>query len=301
MEKTMRSLWLENQTLKISPEFQIPVPGKNEALIRVRLAGICSTDLEMVKGYYPFTGVPGHEFVGEVAAAPDNPSWVGKRVVGEINITCGTCRECRAGRQTHCLNRSVHAVPDEVPDELAVFCEPLAAALEIQTQIQVHPDDRVLVIGAGRLGQLIARTLALAGCDLQVLVRTDAQRKLLDSIGAAIITQAELPQRSMDLVVEATGSPDGFLLAREAVRPQGTIVLKSTYKGQLNLDVSSLVVDEIKLVGSRCGPFAPAIRMLATGLIDPANLIDATFPLEEWQAAYASAAAPGTFKVLLRP
>lgn len=318
----MRSLWLENQTLKISPEIQTPVPGKNEALVRVRLAGICSTDLEMVRGYYPFTGVPGHEFVGEVVTAPDNRGWEGKRVVGEINITCGTCRECRAGRYSHCLNRSVlgikqkdgafaeyltlpiqnlHVVPDDVPDELAVFCEPLAAALEIQTQIQIHPDDHVLVIGAGRLGQLIARTLALTGCGLQVLVRTEAQRKLLGSTGAAIITQAELPQHSMDLVVEATGSPDGFLLARDAVRPKGTIVLKSTYKGQLNLDVSSLVVDEITLIGSRCGPFAPALRMLATGVIDPVDLIDATFLLEEWWEAYARAATPGTFKVLIRP
>lgn len=318
----MKALWLENQTIRFRRDVQVPTPDEDEALIRVRLAGICSTDLEMVKGYYPFTGILGHEFVGEVISAPAHHSWEGKRVVGEINLTCGTCQECRAGRDSHCLNRQVlgikqkngvfaeyltlpvrnlHLVPDEIPDEMAVFCEPLAAALEIQSQIQIHPEDRVLVIGAGRLGQLIARALALTGCDLHVLVRRDNHRNLLELTGAKFLTEESLPQGIMDLVVEATGSPPGFELARQAVRPRGTIVMKSTYKGQLSIDVSALVVDEITLVGSRCGPFAPALRMLASGLINPINMIEGKYPLEEGQEALAQAALPGTLKLLMCP
>jgi threonine dehydrogenase-like Zn-dependent dehydrogenase len=195
----------------------------------------------------------------------------------------------------------LHPVPDSVTDELAVFCEPLAAALEIQTQVQIRPTDRILVIGAGRLGQLAARTLAQTACHLFVLVRRENQRSLLESTRATFLTQQALPLRSMDLVVEVTGSPEGFQIAREAVRPQGTIVLKSTYKGQLSIDASSLVVDEIRILGSRCGPFAPALRMLAAGLIDPTDMIEGKYPLEAGEEALARAALPGTLKILLSP
>jgi threonine dehydrogenase-like Zn-dependent dehydrogenase len=315
----MKGLWLENNQLSFR---EIPKPEKpDEALIRIRKAGICGTDLELVKGYYPYTGIPGHEFVGEVVDSPD-PAWIGKRVAGEINAVCGICEQCRSGRLTHCDNRSVlgivnrdgvfaeyttlpvenlHAVPDEVPDEAAVFTEPLAAALEIQQQVQIHPTDRVLLIGAGRLGQLIAQTLVLTGCGLQVVARHPLQKKILEEHGIRLIDAGDVQQRRYDLVVEATGSPSGFELARKALRPRGTLVLKSTYKGEMTLNFSSMVVDEIQLIGSRCGPFEPALRLLADRQVDPAPLIAAEYPLEDAIKAFAEAGKTGMLKVLLNP
>src|SRR6266540_5977633 len=276
----MKALWLENNRISLSDALQPHKP--NEALIKIRKAGICSTDLELVKGYYPYTGILGHEFVGEVVEAQD-ASWIGQRVVGEINVVCNQCEQCLNGRPTHCENRTVlgivnrdgtfaefttlpianlHRVPDSVPDEMAVFTEPLAAALEIQDQIQIKPSDRVLLVGAGRLGQLIAQTLALTGCDLHVVARHSYQQKLLSARGIQFITGEQIQPRKWDIVVEATGSPSGFSLARRAIRPRGTMVLKSTYKGDMSVNFSSIVVDEINLIGSRCGPFGPALRLL---------------------------------------
>src|SRR5512142_808210 len=240
----MNALWLEDNKLSLRDISQPRKP--NEALIKIRKAGICSTDLELVKGYYPYTGVIGHEFVGEVVEA-DDVSWVGQRVVGEINVACGQCEQCRNGRPTHCEGRTVlgivnrdgtfaefsqlpitnlHRVPVSVPDEMAVFTEPLAAALEIQDQIHIKPTDRVLLIGAGRLGQLIAQTLALTGCDLRVVARHAQQQNLLKARGIRIITEDEIQPWRWDIVVEATGSPSGFALARQAIRPRRTLVLK---------------------------------------------------------------------------
>lgn len=316
----MRALWLENR--QISLRENCPRPEKTEeALIKIRLAGICGTDLEMVKGYYPFTGVPGHEFVGEVVAnAP--AEWLGKRVVGEINAVCGACEACQNGRPTHCEKRSVlgilnrdgifaeyttlplenlHLVPDSVGDEQAVFTEPLAAALEIQQQLQIHPTDRILLIGAGRLGQLIAQTLALTGCDLRVVARHPLQQKLLTGRGIRLLAEAEVQPRRWDVVVEATGSPSGFNLARRALRPRGTLLLKSTYRGEQTLNLSPFVVDEITILGSRCGPFAPALRLLAAQKVDPTPLIAARLSLAEALAAFEQAAQPGMLKVLIQP
>lgn len=315
----MLALWLENQHLDVR---SIPEPQANgEALIRVRLAGICSTDLELVKGYYPYRGVLGHEFVGEVAEAPD-PSWIGQRVVGEINAVCGECEPCRRGYPTHCENRTVlgivnrdgtfaeytrlplanlHRVPEGVPDEKAVFTEPLAAALEILEQAHIRPTDRVLVIGAGRLGLLIAQVMAQIGCDLRVLARREHPRALLRGWGIRPINEAEIAPRRWDVVVEATGSPEGFALARKAIRPRGLLVMKSTYKGNLEVNFSSLVVDEIQILGSRCGPFEPALRLLESGRVDPSPLIMDEFPLEKGLQAFERAAQPGVLKVLLRP
>jgi 2-desacetyl-2-hydroxyethyl bacteriochlorophyllide A dehydrogenase len=315
----MQALWLENHKIELR---NIQQPDKSgEALIRIRMAGICSTDLELVKGYYPYTGVPGHEFVGEVVAAPD-PSWVGQRVVGEINAICGTCETCRAGRPTHCENRTVlgivkrdgvfaeyiklplenlHRVPDTVPDEAAVFTEPLAAALEIQQQVQIKPTDRVLLIGAGRLGQLIAQTLALTGCHLAVVARHTHQKDLLKARGIQSITENDLQPHQWDVVVEATGSAQGFDLARKAIRPRGTLVLKSTYKGDVQVNFSSIVVDEITVIGSRCGPFAPALRLLETREVDPIGLITAEYKLNDALNAFDLAAQPGMLKILLKP
>jgi 2-desacetyl-2-hydroxyethyl bacteriochlorophyllide A dehydrogenase len=318
----MQALWLENQALHFRQDVKVPEPEVGEALIQVRLTGICATDLEMANGYYPFTGVPGHEFVGVVTLAPGQPTWRGQRVVGEINIACGECTQCLAGRTSHCEKRRVlgirdypgafaqylvlpitnlHRVPDSVTDERAVFAEPLAAALEIQEQIKISPGERVLIVGAGRLGQLIAQTLALTGCDISAVVRHERQRQLLRERGVASITAEEVESGRWDLVVDASGSKEGFQLARQAVRPGGTIVLKSTFKGETELNLSAVVVDEVTLVGSRCGPFAPALRLLESGRVDPSALIDARLSLTEAEKAYQLAAQPGAFKILFDP
>jgi threonine dehydrogenase-like Zn-dependent dehydrogenase len=315
----MQSLWLENQTLSLR---EIPRPNKpGEALVKIRLSGICGTDLELVRGYYPFTGVLGHEFVGEVLESPES-DWIGKRVVGEINAVCGECTQCRSGRPTHCENRSVlgilnrdgvhaefctlplanlHIVPASVSDEAAVFTEPLAAALEIQQQVHIQPGVRVLLVGAGRLGQLIAQTLVLTGCDLHVLARHPDQKSLLESRKIRIISEPEVQPRFWDVVVEATGSPSGFDLARRALRPRGTLVLKSTYHGEMLVNWSPFVVDEITIIGSRCGPFAPAVRLLERGQVDPTILIAERYKLANAMQAMAAAQKPGIQKILLIP
>lgn len=313
----MKALWLENNQISMR---EIAQPNKpNEALIKIRKAGICSTDLELVKGYYPYTGVIGHEFVGEVVSAPDR-SWVGRRVVGDINAVCGKCEACINGRQTHCENRTVlgivnrdgvfaeyttlplenlHHVPDSVPDEWAVFTEPLAAALEIQQQIQIHPADRVLVVGAGRLGQLIAQTLALTGCDLRVVARHAHVQELLQARGIRTLTEADIQPRRWDVVVEVTGSAEGFNLARKAIRPRGTLVMKSTYKGEMSVNFSSIVVDEINIIGSRCGPFEPALRLMEKREVDPSVLVTANYKLDDTLKAFEHAAKAGVLKVLV--
>jgi threonine dehydrogenase-like Zn-dependent dehydrogenase len=194
---------------------------------------------------------------------------------------------------------NLQRVPDSVSDEMAVFTEPLAAALEIQQQIQVRPTDRVLLIGAGRLGQLIAQTLALTGCDLRVVARHTQQQSLLKALGIRLITEEEIEPWRWDIVVEATGSPSGFSLARRAVRPRGTLVLKSTYKGEMNVNFSSIVVDEINLIGSRCGPFEPALRLLESRQVDPTVLIADEFKLEDGLKAFEHAAETGVLKVLI--
>ena len=313
----MKAVWLENNQIKLT-DVQQPV-RPDEALIKIRMAGICSTDLELVKGYYPYTGILGHEFVGEVVSAPDT-AWVGQRVVGEINAVCGTCEACLNGRSTHCENRTVlgiadrngvfaeytslplknlYRVPDSVPDEQAVFVEPLAAALEIQEQIKLQKTDRVLLIGAGRLGQLIAQTLALTGCDLHVVARSLPAQQLLAARGIKVIADGDVQSQKWDVVIEATGSTDGFTLARRAVRPRGTMVLKSTYKGDISVNISSIVVDEITVLGSRCGPFEPALRLLETRAVDPSVLVSDRYKLTDAIKAFEKAAQPGVLKVLL--
>ncbi len=303
----MRALWLENRQLRLRDDVATPT---GEAVVRVLFAGICNTDIQLTRGYYPFTGIPGHEFVGH---------WNGKRVVGEINAVCGNCEACRSGRSTHCERRTVlgiknrngsfaeyltlpienlHEVSDAIATEEAVFVEPVAAALEIQQQVRITPDDRVLVVGDGKLGQLVAQTLALTGCRLTVLGRHRQKLALLQDRG--IETVETPPTRKFDVVVECSGSPDGFFVARSALRPRGTLVMKSTYAGELTLNASSLVVDEITMIGSRCGPFAPALRLLAERSIDVRPLITETYPLDDALAAFEHAQRPGTLKVLVR-
>ena len=317
----MRGLWLEDRQLRLREDLPIPVPGPGEALVRVRLAGICATDLELRQGYYPFAGIPGHEFVGEIATAPDQPERRGERVVGEINLPCGHCAPCRAGRGNHCERRRVlgikdqngafaeylvlplanlHAVPDTLPDEAAVFCEPLAAALSIPEQRPIRAGERVLIVGAGRLGQLIALSLAGGDHALQVVARHPRQRALLEAAGIPWIGEDGVTPGAWDLVIEASGTPAGFELARRALRAAGTLVLKSTYARRAEIDLSRLVVDEITLIGSRCGPFATALERLRQGL-DPRPLIEGRYPLAQAITAFAAAARPGALKILITP
>jgi 2-desacetyl-2-hydroxyethyl bacteriochlorophyllide A dehydrogenase len=318
----MKALWLEDLALSLR-DVDVPVPAAGEALIRVRLSGICGTDLELARGYYPFTGVIGHEFVGDVVESPD-ASWIGARVVGEINAACGECEQCVAGRPTHCERRTVlgivgrdgchaeyttlplanlHRVPDSVPDDAAVFVEPIAAAIEILQQVPIGAADRVLLVGAGRLGQLVAQVLASAGARVRVVARHAHQRELLHARGIETIEAADVEPRRWDVVVEATGSPSGFDIAAAALRPRGTLVLKSTYRGDVTLALAPFVVDEITIVGSRCGPFAPALELLESGAVDPLPLIAARYLLADADAVEAMRAAqqPGMMKVLLEP
>ncbi len=314
----MKALWLENNQLQLRSDVPIPEPPPGEALVRVVRAGICNTDLELLRGYYPYTGILGHEFVGVVEQGPKQ--LVGQRVVGEINAVCGECRFCRSGQPTHCENRTVlgivnrngafaeyltlpyanlHPVPDTVPTDVATFTEPVAAALEIQQQVSVRPDDRVLVVGDGKLGQLVAQTLALTGCELLVVGR---HRNKLDRLAARGIKTGladAVTERAFDLSVECTGNPEGFAIARRALRPRGTLVLKSTYADRLTFDVSSLVVDEITLIGSRCGPFPQALQLLSQEKLDVNYLIQTRYPLDEAIAAFDRAQERGVLKVLL--
>lgn len=297
----------------------VPSPSRpGEATIRVRLAGVCATDLELVRGYMGFEGVLGHEFVGEVIDAPDR-AWVGQRVVGDINAACGACPTCRAGRPHHCPTRTVlgilgrdgcfaettslplanlHPVPDAVSDEAAVFVEPLAAALRIVEQVHVKPTDRVLVLGLGRLGQLCARVLALTGADV-VGVGSPARAALLPRSIPAVRREHAASLAGADVVVDCTGSPDGLGLAKQLVRAQGTIVLKTTVHDLGDAQPAAWVVDEVTIVGSRCGPFAPALRALARGLVDPTPLISARRPLSDGVALLDLAAK--SVKVLVAP
>lgn len=331
----MRALRLTDRGLIFDPLAPTPQPLPGEGLIRVRLAGVCATDLALLAGYKGgFRGILGHEFVGEVVAAPDAPEWVGRRVVGEINVGCGSCALCARGLAKHCPQRyavgikgkdgafadlltlpvaNLHAVPDEVRDEQAVFAEPLAAALEVLEQAPIGPTSRVVVIGDGRLGLLISQVVALTGCDLTVIGRHAAKLDLLAQWGCgatALDGSAEagaLAATPIDVVIEATGAPQGFAAARALVRPGGVLVLKSTFAGemspraQMHVDLNSLVVDEVTVIGSRCGPFAPALRLLASGRVQVEPLIQARYALGDGVAAVRYAGQRGVLKVVLAP
>jgi threonine dehydrogenase-like Zn-dependent dehydrogenase len=314
----MRGLWLENGTLRLRFDLPVPTPPAGEALVRVLRAGICNTDLELVRGYEPFTGILGHEFVGVAEAGPGD--LVGRRVVGEINAVCHECPACRAGRPRHCERRTVlgivgrdgamaeflslpaenlHVVPDGIATDDATFTEPLAAALEIREQVPIGRDDRVLLVGDGKLGLLIAQTLAPTGCGLFVAGRHPRKLAVLAARGVRTGTIDDIEAGGFDVAIECTGNPDGFRDALRGLRPRGTMVMKSTYAGRLYLDASVVVVNEITLVGSRCGPFPPALRLLADGAVDAASLVEARYPLADALEAFEHAARPGALKVLV--
>ena len=315
----MRALTLRSG-LEYCEQYPTPTPAGGEAVVRVIQAGICATDLQLVQGYMGFQGVPGHEFVGIVDEAPHHPDLVGKRVVGEINAACRVCPVCQAGRLTHCPHRTtlgidrrdgafadfltlpvenLYPLPDEITNDQAVFTEPLAAACQILEQVPIDATDRVLVIGDGKLGLLCAQVLHRTGCRLTVLGRHPEKLQILAARGILTSQDPASLLPGLDIVVEATGTADGFKLAREHVRSRGTIVLKSTYHGQTAVDMTALVVHEITVVGSRCGPFPRAIELLKESAVDVQSLIHKRFPIEQGTDAFAYAAKKGVLKVLL--
>jgi threonine dehydrogenase-like Zn-dependent dehydrogenase len=313
----MQGIWIQDQQVTLRSDLPEPVPPAGEARVRVLKAGICNTDLELLRGYYPFTGVLGHEFVGVVESEGE---WRGKRVCGEINVTCGVCAQCRAGRPTHCERRTtlgmhsrhgafahyltlpyknLQAVPASVTDDEAVFTEPLAASVEILEQVHLHPSDTVVVLGDGKLGLLCAQVMATTGCNMLAIGKHSAKLRILEARGIRTALITEAPSLRADVVVECTGHANGFALACQFLRPRGTLVLKSTYAGSLTVDMSRLVVDEVTLIGSRCGPFAPALDLLARKRVDVTSLIQARYPLKDGVLALEKAGRPGMLKVLL--
>ena len=319
---------------------QKPLPKlrRGWALIRVRLAGICNTDVEILRGYHQFHGVPGHEFVGEVeqiagVSAAERKRWLGKRVAGEINVACSAygynpvCQFCRRGLKTHCARRTVlgivahdgafaeyltlplenlHPIPANMPDEKAAFIEPLAAACEILEQIPIHKFPRAAVLGDGKLAQLIALVLHAAKCNVTLFGKHESKLRLAHQAG---VTTKKVRGDASDLrriketcclVVEATGSPTGLMLAQQMTEPRGTLLLKSTFHGATPVETWPIVVKEITVVGSRCGPFAEAIQLLRSGKVDPTPLISRTFPLRHAASAIVYAQKRGVMKVLLK-
>jgi 2-desacetyl-2-hydroxyethyl bacteriochlorophyllide A dehydrogenase len=319
----MKALYFDGQ-LSIR-EVPKPHPAAGEALVHVRFAGICGTDRQILKGYAGFRGVPGHEFVGEVVECQSS-AWVGKRVVGEINISCGHCDWCRHGLGRHCKSRAVmgiinwqgafaefvtlpivnlHEVPAKIPDEVAVFAEPVAAACEILEQMPRAAGMRAAVVGAGRLGLLVAQVLRHAGSDVTVIGRNARKLDLARSWGLCGVraegasSDRKLPGKSFPLVVEATGSPEGLGAAMRLVEPRGTVVMKSTFHQPAQFDTAKLVVDEITLLGSRCGNFEKALELLKAGVIHTREMIWKTFPLEQGLEAFHELENPDCLKVLL--
>jgi threonine dehydrogenase-like Zn-dependent dehydrogenase len=312
----MRALLFDGQ-LSYRPEHPAPTPLDGETLVRVHCAGVCETDLQLMKGYMDFRGILGHEFVGVAESGP----FAGRRVVGEINCACRRCSTCLAGLPTHCPNRTVlgilnhdgafadtisvpqanlHLVPDSLPTDIAVFTEPVAAAFQITAQVEVRASDRVVVLGDGRLGNLCAQVLAARSDHLLVVGKHSDKLALLKAKGIATARLSDaLEARAADIVVDCTGSSSGLPTALTLVRPRGTIVLKTTVAGEQTLAWAPFVIDEVTLVGSRCGPFDQALAALERGTIDVRPLISDRFDLPQGVDALERATAPGVLKVLL--
>ena len=315
----MYALTMTTSGPRVDPDYPSPSGGAHTAIVALTAAGICATDLEITRGYADFIGVMGHEWVGVVQDC-DDPSWIGSRVVGSINTGCGECSVCQGGQPHHCSARTVlgirgqdgafaehfavpianlHRVPDNLSDERAVFAEPLAAALEILQQVHIRPGSTVIVLGVGRLGQLCCRVLALTGAHVYGVGRSRLRLDRLPTGVQAVDDPSVLPPA--DVVVDCTGSPQGLGLATEHVRPGGTIVLKTTTQETSAPTANPWVLSEVTIVGSRCGPFEPALRLMASGVVDPSPLITARFPLSRGLDALAAAAAREHIKVLILP
>ncbi|MBM3785495.1 MAG: zinc-binding dehydrogenase [Acidobacteria bacterium] len=291
------------------------------ARIRLRMAGICNTDLELKAGYYGFRGIPGHEFAGTVEECPAAPEWIGKRVVGEINLACGACEWCARGLGRHCPTRTVLGIvrhpgafaesltlpvenlleiPESLSDDEAVFTEPVAAACEILEQCPWLRGGEAAVLGDGKLGLLIGQVLLAHGCQVHQFGRHAAKLAIVKRRGAMVSLAANRPKGRFDLVVDATGSAEGLASAVAMCRPRGTVVMKSTVHNRVGIDMASVIVPEITLLGSRCGRFQPALELLGNKRIDVLDLIHESFPLAMGCTAFERAAARGVLKVLLR-
>jgi threonine dehydrogenase-like Zn-dependent dehydrogenase len=316
----MLSVYLQGGVIEVR---DIPQPQRSEgfALIRLVCAGICNTDLELQRGYYGFRGTPGHEFVGEVVEA-DSPHWVGQRVVGDINLACGVCEACRRGMGRHCPARTVlgivkhpgafqefftlpeanlHLVPEEVATEHAVFTEPIAAACEILEQVSIPPGNAVAVLGDGKLGLLIAQVLLAHGYDVTHFGKHMEKLTISERAGARIEMAGVVPHAAYDWVVEATGSQTGLTDAIRTTRPRGVVIMKSTVHGSVSFDAAGVIVNEITLIGSRCGRFEPALELLKAGKIHLDAMISERMPLQMAAKAFARAAEKRVLKVLLTP
>ena len=331
----MRALVFHNNALTLEKNYRQPDLQPGEALIRVVQAGICNTDLEITRGYLNFQGILGHEFVGIVEAVHEGPgataltSLIGKRVVGEINAACHRidCFYCQHNMPTHCSSRTtlgilnrdgafaeyltlptanLHLVPDTVSDEEAVFVEPLAANFEMLEQVHVKPTDSAVVLGDGKMGQLAAQVLTLVGCEVMMVGKHEEKLALAAQRGVRTYVLDDAKsfalenRRRADMVVECSGSAQGLEMALRIVRPRGVIVLKSTVADKSTLDLALIVIDEIRVQGSRCGPFAPALRALSQKLVDVRPLISACYTLDEGLAAFQHAGQKGALKVLVR-
>lgn len=314
-----QAVYLEKGRISIRP-FSFSELPEGFALIRLLIAGICNTDLELQRGYYGFSGVPGHEFVGEVVEA-SNRELIGKRVVGEINLACGVCSWCARGLGRHCPSRTVlgivrhpgafsefltlpernlHVVPDSVSSEAAVFTEPLAAAGEILDQVHMPAGARVAVLGDGKLGLLISQVLQTNGLKVHQFGRHPEKLRLAQRTGVTTeLVRDAMPVAEYAWVVDATGSASGLRTAVQMTEPRGTVILKSTVHGEVPVDTAPVIVNEITLVGSRCGRFEPALALLESHRIDVESMISESLPLTEAPKAFARAAGRGVLKVLL--
>ena len=313
----MKALHLSENEITYREEYRSNPPASSMVRVKVLQAGICETDLQLKRGYMQFEGVPGHEFVGVAESGPH----LGKRVVGEINCACEQCDLCRRGRPRHCPNRTVigilnhdgafaenvwvpqrnlHVVPDDVPTERAVFTEPVAAACRILEQISLGTSDRVVIFGDGRLGNLCAQVLRTTGCSLIVVGKHDWKLQQLASLSIETTLLDDFqPTADADIVVDCTGSSSGLTWALPTVKPCGTVVLKTTVAEDQTIHMSPIVIDEVRVLGSRCGPFMPALSMIADGRVCVDSLVSARYPLSQGAEALRHAERPDALKILL--
>lgn len=313
----MRAVVLNAEGVFVDSDYARPQPAAGEVLVRLLRAGICETDLQLMQGYMGFRGVLGHEFVG----VAEEGRFRGRRVVGEINCSCGSCEYCRAGLRNHCPHRSVlgilnhdgafadyvavpernlHPVPEELLTDVAVFTEPLAAAFQIPSQIALHKEHRVVVLGDGRLGNLCAQVIALSGCRLTVIGKHRDKLALLQRRGIETALLDDVtPKRFADIVVDCTGSPSGLPTALQWVKPRGTVVLKTTIADSQSVAAAPLVIDEITVIGSRCGPFPRAMEALQRGEVEVTPLVAGTYPLDQAVSALEHARSQPVLKLLL--
>lgn len=313
-----------DETLKYVTDYNTPKMDSNEALIKISMVGICNTDLEITKGYMGYKGILGHEFVGivEEVENPKDKNLIGKRVVGEINLGCGNCNWCNQGLSRHCPNRStlgilnkegcfaqyltlpvsnLLVVPDSIPDEVAVFTEPLAAALEILEQLHIKPYEKVAVLGDGKLGLLIALALNASNIDINLIGKHQNKLDIAKNqgINTELLSDIKI-EKKYDVVIEATGSVSGFQTSIALVKPRGVLVLKSTIASEKDLNLAPVVIDEITILGSRCGQFAPALRLMEKNIINFSPLISKILPFKQAIEGFELNRKKDTIKILLK-